>query len=453
MIINIKAKQKGKGTMIAWINRNIFGPALPVLLIAVGIYFFVICRGFWIMHPVRVIRSMLKKGDSPSSPSPVKTVTVALAGTLGVGNIAGVATAITAGGAGAIFWMWISALAAMGIKYAEIVLAQKYRVRDGDKYIGGAAYYIRNGIKSRGISAAFSILCIFSSFTIGNIVQSKASADAMQEVFGADPRVIGAAMAIVTCAVVLGGIKWVGNFSAAVIPALSIVYIVLSVWVIFTNLSELPRVFRDIFTSAFGLRSAVGGAAGYAVMRSLRFGAARGIMSNEAGCGTAPTVHAEANAAHPAEQGFWGLFEVFVDTIVLCTMTALVILIAFGEKFDSDGTILAIRAYEKYFGGAAGWIIGISILLYAIASIICWSYYGCSSLLYLGGGENARRVYVLIYGAVCIWGAVAAPSAVWELADLSISSMTILNVCCVCVLGREVSSLTKAYFSKKQAYE
>lgn len=433
------------------VNTYFFAPVLPVLLFAAGIYFMIVLRGFLIFHPIKILRSLFKKRKSGQSP--FKAAMLALAGTLGVGNIAGVATAITAGGAGAVFWMWVSSVAAMLVKYAEIVLAMHYKTRKDGAVKGGAAFYMEAGLKSRRIAVLFSVLCLFASFSIGNTVQSYAASDAMKCVLGIPKPVTGIVIAAVSAVVILGGLKRISDFTMSVVPILSAGYIILSLAVIISNIDMMPEIIRGIVNSAFNIKSAAGGAAGYgiaALMRSkpLRYGISRGLISNEAGCGTAPTAHVSSDSENPVEQGFWGIFEVFADTVLLCSLTAFVILIALGKCGGSlDGTELAIYSFGVLAGDAAGIFIGVSVLIYAIASIICWSYYGFESLDYLGL-SGAKRWYIILYCLAGIAGSVLVPSVIWDLADLSIAAMAIVNTLCVLKLSKTVIRLTGDYFRR-----
>ncbi len=435
--------------ILNFINERLLFPVLSILLFLAGLWFFFRLKGRPILYPKAVCRSLLKKKSGTDSP--FKSAMIALAGTLGVGNIAGVAAAITSGGPGAIFWMWISSLAAMLIKYAEIVLAVRFRKTENGKRVGGAAYYIEKGIGSKKLAVLFSFLCIFSSFTVGNIVQSYAASDAMSYSLGMPLVLTGIAVAVICALVTLGGFKRISDFSAVVIPVLSAGYIILSLIIIIKNAAMLPEIMKRIIDGAFDFRAAAGGACGFGISRllsnkQLRLGISRGLLSNEAGCGTAPTAHAKAASDSPAEQGFWGIFEVFADTVLLCSLTAFVVLISI-DKLDPTigGTALAAKAFELELGRPAGVFIGISTLIYAIASIICWSYYGTESLSYLKKNKH-EKIFIAVFCLASVLGSVLKPGIVWELSDLSISMMCILNTYCVLRLSGIVISETKEYF-------
>ena len=376
-------------------------------------------RGFPFTSPIKVLKG-LKNGDMLSS---FKAMTLALAGTLGVGNIVGVATAIHMGGAGAVFWMLVSALVAMVIKYAEIYLAVLYR-KNGR---GGAAYYIRDGLGKPILAALFSILCIIASFTVGNMIQVNAVALSFESEFALNPFITGVMIALLSFLVIYKGVESISAFTLRMIPLLSIGFIIVSIWVIAANRTLVPSVIKQIFTEAFKADSAAGGIIGFFTSNAVRYGVMRGIGSNEAGCGTAPTAHVTAKTDRPEKQALWGIFEVFVDTVLLCTLTALVILIYPDNILKYDGMVLAIKAYEGYFGEAAGYILAISIFFFALSTVICWSYYAVESIHYFTKKEIYKKAYIVVYCGFCIIGSVSSLEAVWELSDITIALMTIIN--------------------------
>lgn len=420
------------------INSVLSGVALPVMLLGCGIYFSFSLRMFFIAHPIKFIKD-LKCAAANGGTSPFKAMSLALAGTLGVGNISGVATAITAGGAGAIFWMWASALLAMSVKYAEVVLAIRYRQFDDGKYHGGAMYYIRDGFKKSkwgwGAGAVFAALCLLNSQMTGNVVQINAAADAAKPI---PPIAVGIVLASLTCIIAFGGAKRISSFTVALIPVLSVAYIAISSYIIFTNADLMPKVFSEILKSAFNFRAAAGGVAGFAVNAAIRFGVTRGIFSNEAGCGTAPTAHASANVRSPHHQGCFGIFEVFADTILLCSMTAFVILIAKlrGYCGGLDGISLSVEAYSSLAGGWAGHVIAISVILFAFATLICQSYYGLEALGYFTQSPSAKRAMLICSAVITVLGSVISAELTWQIADLTVALMTIIN-CAVLVAQRK----------------
>ena len=387
-------------------------------------------RGFPLTSPVKVTKSLMGKKVLSS----FKAMTVALAGTLGVGNIVGVATAIHMGGAGAVFWMLLSAFVAMVIKYAEIYLAILYR----KKGHGGAAYYICDGMGKPILASVFSGLCIVASFTVGNMIQVNAVAQSFESEFSVDPIWVGAVIAIIAFLVVYKGIDGISAFTLRMIPILSVGFVLFSLVIITANHSLLPNIIKEIFTSAFEKSSAFGGILGYLLSDSVRYGVVRGIGSNEAGCGTAPTAHATAETNSPEKQGCFGVFEVFVDTVLLCTLTALVILIYPLNIKEYDGIVLAVKAYESYFGEAAGYILSGAVFFFALSTVICWSYYALESIHYFTSKEVYKKAYLVVYCFCCVIGSVLSLDFVWELSDLTISLMTIINCTAVIYLRKKI---------------
>lgn len=437
--------------------NQLIGICLPVVLISAGFYFCIRLRFFWLLHPVKMIKSMFGKHIS-SGISPFRAVTVALAGTLGVGNIVGVAGAIAFGGFGAVFWMWISAIFAMILKYAEIALAVSHRRsrKDGSFY-GGAVHYIRDFFAGKSLDRfgavtafLFSLLLLLDSFTTGCIVQINAAARSAQDVCGIPTVVVGIVAAVITVSVVITGAKSVSKLTNWLIPSLSIAYILLSLAVIIIRLEDLPDAFSQIFKDAFNISSATGGLMGFLSSRALRFGTMRGLLSNEAGCGTAPIAHAAAESKSPAEQGFWGIFEVFVDTILLCTLTALVIILNYESVSDlgNDGILMAISAYSATLGKWSEYLLAGSISVFGIATVLCWAHYGieCIQYLFKRHKRAASFIYLIIYAGVTVFGASILPNSVWGASDLAIGGLTLINITILLLMRKEVKKLTDDFF-------
>ncbi len=381
---------------------------------------------------------------------------MALAGTLGVGNIVGVAGAIAVGGFGAIFWMWVSALFAMVLKYAEIVLAISHR-RVGKVNYGGAVYYIRDAFSKHDrigavIAAIFAMLMLLDGFTTGSTLQINAAATSAESVCGIPAIAVGVFAALLTVAVVITGAKGVSKLTEVLIPLLSLGYILMSLGVLALRSDEIIPAFSSIFRDAFRPISASGGVLGFLTSRALRFGSMRGLLSNEAGCGTAPTAHAAADTDSPIEQGFWGIFEVFVDTILLCTLTALVIIVNYDSvaHLGSDGIMMAITAYSTTLGPWAEYVLAGSVSVFGIATVLCWAHYGRETVDYLFGHKKLPSfVFLIIYAVVTVIGSNASTSSVWELADLALGSMTLINLAILFVARGEIAEQTKKYFNKK----
>ena len=406
------------------------GAVTPALLLGCGALFSTRLGFFWLHRPVRTARTLL--APSSGGHSPARALTVALAGTLGVGNIAGVATAITAGGAGAVFWMLVSAVLAMGVKYAEVAFAIAHRRREAGpsapgahpRYFGGAMYYVAD-IVSPAAGGFFALLCVANAAITGNVIQTNAACAVFSG--SVPPAAVGATFAVLTAAVTLGSAKRVSDVTVRLIPALAALYVALSVWIVAANIAAVPGVIARIFREAFALRPAAAGAAGAGIARAIRFGVTRGILSNEAGSGTSPTAHAAADTDDPHRQGVFGIFEVFADTVVLCTLTALVILLA-APSSGEDGVRLAASAYGELAGAWAGTAIRGSVVLFAFATVIAQAYYGEIALGFFTRSPLVRRVYLTLYSALCFVGSAIDAERMWLSADLVISLMTALNV-------------------------
>ena len=426
---------------LVWFNQYILAPALPVCLMGTGVWYGFALRFFWLRSPGLIWKTIIRPAAADGV-SPAAAMSVALAGTLGVGNIVGVASAIALGGPGAIFWMWISALCAMVLKYAEITLALCYRrtAPDGTP-LGGAMYYISTcfGRIGPALGTLFALLCLCNALTMGSVVQVRAVSSAFSAVADFPPIVIGLGMTVLVLLALRRGLSGVAALTERLIPLASLGYVLVSALALICLRDRLPAAAALIFTSAFSSKSAVGGIIGFLLSRGLRYGTMRGLLSNEAGCGTAPAAHAASTAALPAEQGIWGIVEVFVDTILLCTMTALVILASGVDCNLTDGMLLTLQAYRAALGPAAGWFLAAAIFIFAYATILCWAHYGVACMRWFGEGKFRRAAFLVVYAFSICLGAVAAPEAVWEAADFALGTMTLINLCALCILMPEVN--------------
>lgn len=401
--------------------------------------------------------------------TPFQALATALGGSIGTANIAGVAGAIIIGGPGAIFWMWAAAIVGMGVKYAEIVLAIKYRERSADGYVGGAMLYIEKGLGKRNglikklskpLALIFAVFGIPAALIGTTLVQSNTIAQSTLDLFANSSLkfnplnlklICGIVVALLVGIVVLGGVRRIGKASEIIVPFMAVAYIIISVIAMIKFRANLPRAIATIFTNAFGLKQAAGGAVGYTVLRCLRTGIARGIYSNEAGIGSAPMAHACASTKDPVEQGMYGIFEVFVDTILICSMTAFVLLssgieIPYGNA-DISGTLIMLDAFSVAFPRMAVSIfLTISTALFAYTSILGWSVYGLQCAKYLLG-SRVERPYSIIYTLFCIIGAVSSVETVWTLGETFNFLMAVPNLIAVTFLLNEVVQETKGYSS------
>lgn len=452
--------------MLEFLNRYVTGVLVPLMLIPSGIFFAVKLNFFWFRHPAAVLRPLLSgKPRTPGGISPRRALCLALAGTLGVGNIVGVSAAINLGGPGAIFWMWISAVAASALKYAETVLALRHRRTVDGKSEGGTPYYIKDILSSRGLpragaaaAAAFAALCLVNSLSMGCVVQVNAVAGALEGVLGISRLIIGAAVAVLAAAVCTGGLSRISSFTARLVPLMSLGFFVMSAAVLILRAADLPIVIRLVVTDAFDFGSSggiLGGISGFLLSRSLRYGTMRGLITNEAGAGTSPLAHSSSDVSSPAEQGFLGIVEVIVDTVILCAMTAAVILVSYDKVFvwGDNSVMMTISSYSAVLGTWSNYAVCIAVLMFGAATVICQSYYGLECLAYLTPHADRRLTrlcFVPVFSACALAGAIIPPGSVWGVADLSMGLMTVINVTVLLLGNREVTEETRAYFGEKK---
>lgn len=441
--------------MIQWL---LTGGGIPILLMLAGIFFLFYLRGYPWRAPRKMLLS-LTRGEGEGGVSSFRALMMALAGTLGVGNIVGVANALFVGGAGAVFWMWISALVAMILKYAEILLAVRHRQRDRDgSFFGGAVYYIKEHFSSKRkhraaviLSSAFAVFMILDALAMGCVIQVNAVSSAAQGVWELPPLLSAVALLLLTMPLLIKGSRGISALTEYLVPIMTGGYILLSLAVLILKRDALPAAFSSIFSEAFSVQSMGGGVLGFLTSKALRVGTMRGLLSNEAGCGTAPTAHASAAARSPAAQGVWGIFEVFVDTILLCTATALVILVSGADinSFGADGVMLTVTAYSSVLGELAGWFFSAAVFCFGYATVICWSGYGLENLKFLTRKKSWRRFYFVAV-ALCIFlGAFAAPQSVWDVSDFAITVLTLINVTVLLLMRREIYEETERWKSEQ----
>lgn len=442
--------------MLEYINSILSGIFLPIMLCATGIFYSLRLKFFYIVHPLTTFSAM--RSEHSDGISSATAVAMALAGTLGVGNIVGVSSAIQLGGFGAIAWMWFSALLAMILKYAEIVIAMRYRTTDKDgNPVGSAMLYIKAFFSSRGarklgsaVTAVFAVAFLVCSFTMGSMLQANAATEIMHGAFNVPRHLTGAVLAILTAITVRHGMRGTVKLTNLLVPVMSIGYAVISLAVIIMSHDRLGNAFYLIFSNAFTLKSAVGGIGGFAFIRAIRYGAVRGLVSNEAGCGTAPTAHSVANASMPARQGVWGIFEVFTDTVLLCGMTALVVIINYedAEKYLGNHMMMTVSAYSASLGSFAVYFLCAAVLCFAFATIVCWSHYGLTAAQYLC--PRSRTAFYAAY-CVCVFLGSCVPAELpWQLSDISMSIMTVINLAVISCMSEAVKAETRLLFKSKK---
>ncbi len=422
-----------------FLNEYILLPILPIFVVVCGVYFCVILKLYSPRVQTGLFLSVFKRKKSGGI-SPFAALTVALAGTLGVGNITGVAIAITLGGAGAIFWMWVSAIFSASLKYAEVYLAVKYRKVSDKGYVGGPMYYISQGMNAPKLSRIFCIICLACSLISGPSIQVNSAACIMYDTYGVPRFVTGAAIGIICLITVMGGLRSVSALSEKLIPIVTGSFLLLSAIVIFSRADMIPSVMSGILKDAFDIKSIFAGAGGYGVGACIKHGMAKGVLSHEAGSGTSSISHAGADSVSPSSQGALGMIEVIVDTLIMCTASAFVILLS-GAEGGMDGTKTVCEAYSVFFPSIGKHFITLSTVFFAFATILCWSYYGTVCVEYLCRNKFVKKIYIFAYCTAVAVGAVTSPDIAWQLTDLFTCIMTFLNTGCLLVMSRKIKAM------------
>lgn len=450
------------------VNNFIWGVPAMICIIGVGLYLsirtrFLQIRKFPYSMKVTLGRMMKKKEASDGALTPFQAVCTALAATVGTGNVAGVAGAIAIGGTGAVFWMWISALLGMCTKFAEVTLAVHFRETNaqGD-LVGGPMYYIKNGLDKKWhflayFFAAFGVLAVFGTGNATQVNTITTAIDSALSSFNVLPAdavklvnlIIGVALAIIIALILIGGIKRIGNVTSKLVPFMAIMYIVLALGVIIFHIKSIPAVFASIIEGAFNPASVTGGVVGSFFM-SMKKGVSRGIFSNEAGLGTGSIAHACADTKKPVKQGFFGIFEVFVDTIIICTMTALVILcsgvpVNYGE---AAGAELTISGFTAVYGNWVSIFTAVAMCCFAFSTIIGWGLYGTRCIEFLFGSRS-NKPFMVLYSLTAIVGATMNLGLMWSIAETFNGLMVIPNLIAVFLLSGVVVKMTKEYFAKE----
>ena len=443
----------------AKINGFVWGPVMLALLIGSGLFLsiktgFLQFRkfGFMLKNTILGVFSKNQHEKDTSGVSPFQAVATAMAGTIGTGSIAGLATAIVSGGPGAVFWMWISALLGMVTKYSEIVLSLLFREKNEEgRWVGGPMYYIKNGIKVKWLAALFAIFAMLACLGTGNATQSNSIAVALESTTGIAPLITGIVLTIIVACVILGGMKRIASVNEKLVPFMAVFYVICSVVALIINADKIPAAFALIFREAFNFRAAAGGAAGYGIMLAMHYGFARGVFSNEAGLGSAPIAHAASSTKDPVKQGLWGMFEVFFTTIIICTFSALIILTTgIWEGGKLNGAALSIASFNSIIPGVGGFIVTMATIFFALSTILGWAYYGEVSVEFLSkNSKKAVFIYRLIYVAFVFIGAVGSLDLIWSISETMNGLMAIPNLIAIIGLVKVISTATKDYFKIK----
>ncbi|WP_088279842.1 sodium:alanine symporter family protein [Ideonella sp. A 288] len=444
--------------IVTAINDFVWGPPMLVLILGTGLFLQVRLK-FMPLWRIGTGFRMVWKGRTPEAGakgeiSPYAALMTALAATVGTGNIAGVATAIAIGGPGALFWMWMTALVGMATKYAEVLLAVHFRETDDHgEQMGGPMFAIKNGLGRRWawLGAAFALFGGLAGFGIGNMVQSNSIAEVMQASFGISPWVSGVVMMVMTGFVLLGGVKRIGAVAEKLVPAMCIGYVGAALVVLGLYADQIPTAFGLIFHHAFSPLAATGGFAGATIMLAMRYGVARGIFSNEAGLGTAGIAQAAGQTKHAAESGLIGMMGTFIDTIVVCTMTGLVLIVTGVWSSGLKGAALSSSAFATAFPGVGQYFLAVALAVFAFTTILGWAYYGEKCWEYLIGSSKMEVPYRALWTLFVLVGAVTHLDFVWLVSDTLNAFMAFPNLVSLLLLSPVVVQVTKDYFDRRAA--
>ena len=433
-------------------NSILWGYVMIVSLIGCAVYFTL--RGKFVQFTMigEMFRQLINSSErhidnGHKHISPFEAFVVSLASRVGTGNLAGVATAIAVGGAGAVFWMWVIALIGAANAFVESTLAQLYKKRSDDSFIGGPAYYIMQGLKCRPMAILFSVLTIVTFGFAFNTVQSNTICDAFQNAFGVDNLYMGIFLTVTTLLIIFGGIQRIAKVSSVVVPIMAVGYIILAFTVVLLNIPKLPEVFTLIIKNAFGMEQVVGGGMGAAVMQGIK----RGLFSNEAGMGSAPNAAATASTTHPVKQGLIQTLGVFTDTLIICSSTAFIILMS-GVHIEGglDGVQLTQEALTAEIGSAGRIFVAIAIFFFAFSSIFGNYYYGEANIRFITKSRLALNIYRVIVGAMVMGGAMMSLKMVWSLAAVTMALMTLCNLVAIVLLGGKAMTLLEDYRSQRK---
>ena len=460
----------------SFLNGIVWGWPALILLGFVGVLMTCLTRffqlshfGHWIKNTIGAIfgDKHVTKHTSDRSISQFQSLCTALAATVGTGNIVGVAGAIAVGGPGAVFWMWLIAFFGMMTNYSENVLGILYRRKNSKgEWCGGAMYYLRDGLGGKPglkvvgtvLAILFSCFCLLASFGIGNMSQVNSMVSNVNTAFGIPTIATGIFLFIAVSAVILGGLKRIASFTEKIVPFMVIAYLAGTLIIIVMHFKAIPAVFVSIFQGAFGLKSAAGGVVGSGIALAMQMGMKRGVFSNEAGLGSSVMVHSSSNVKEPVRQGMWGIFEVFADTIIVCTLTALTILtsgavdLTTGQLTEAAAEVgsnsLMSYAFSQTFGKAGAWFIALAILLFAYSTVLGWSHYGSTACEYLFGTKSVT-VYRVVFVLIVLAGSVIEAQLAWDISDTFNGMMMIPNLIGVLVLSPVVMKCTKNYVDRR----
>lgn len=433
----------------------VWGPYLIVLMLGVGIMFTIRLRFIQFRRFSLSFKTMLgnvtgksKSEDDDGEISPFQALSTALASTVGVGNIAGVATAIAIGGPGAVFWMWFSAIFGMATKFSEIVIAMKYRQKDDNgTWRGGTMYVYKNGLGKPWLGALFAFMIAIVALVGCNMVQTNTAAASLTDSFNIPGWVTGLILTSLVAIVIVGGVKRLGKITSVLVPFMALFYIIGCLIILIVNIDNVIPGILLIVSTAFGGQEAVGGFTGATVAAAIQFGIARGIFSNEAGVGSSPIAHAAAKSKHPVEQGLMGIMEVFIDTIVVCTLTALAIVTTDVWKTGETGAVLTLNAFSSVFGSYGQVFMTIGVVIFAFSTVIGWSWYGESAISYLFGKKGVPS-YRVIWLLAAFSGTISNLTVLWLFADVVNGIAVLVNLIAILFMSKEIVKIVRDYFDE-----
>ncbi|MGE4596354.1 MAG: sodium:alanine symporter family protein [Methylophilaceae bacterium] len=435
-------------TLLSTLSGWIWGPPMLILLLGTGIYLTVLLKGIQFRALGLALKLIFRKSlKDQGDISPFSSLMTALAATVGIGNIVGVATAITLGGPGAVFWMWITGLIGMATKYSEAVLAIKYREKGPYGMRGGPMYYLSKGANLPWLGAIFAGFTVLATFGIGNMVQANSAVKILETTFNIPALSSGLILMFLTGLVILGGIKSISKVTSFLVPFMIVGYIATVLTVLIINLDRIPNAFYLIFSSILSPASAIGGFSGATIAAAMRFGVARGVFSNESGLGSSPIISAAARTNDPVKQALISMTQTFIDTLVICTLTALVILTADSWTLNVSAGALTSTSVAETLGKAGEIIIAIATTLFAISTLIGWSYYGEKAIEYLFG-PSLILIYRIIFSATVLLGATVSLEIVWNFSDVMNGMMAIPNLIALLLLAKVVKNETDRFFKE-----
>ena len=445
--------------LIEKINGYVWGPYFLIpLLVLSGVFMTVrlkLIQATGLLHAWQLISGRYDKDDDPGEITHFQALSAALSATIGTGNIAGVATAIAAGGPGAVFWMWVTAVFGMSLKYSSCLLAVKYRKENPDGTVsGGPMHFITLGLGKKWLGWLFAFFAMIASFGIGNMVQANSVANPLYDNFHIPKLATGLVMAFFTALVILGGIRRIAKVAQRIVPFMSLVYVAAAMFILVRYYTRIPDAFEQIFYYAFNPRAAAGGFLGSTVAMTLRFGIARGVFSNESGLGSAPMAHAAARTAEPVREGLVAMLGPLIDTLIICTMTALVIMVTGAWTLQGEGgagltgATLSSAAFNTALPGIGKYVVTFGLVFFAYSTMISWSYYGDRSTEFIFG-PGSVKIYRIVYTLLIPLGAAIELKLIWSISDIMNALMALPNLIGILLLSGVVVKTTKDYFERQ----